>query len=203
MATLGLATAGQGAVMSIMLFVRYGRSSRWSSRTRRWQDRRYRRAVAAAFATVPYYREWWSETGLGTPTDIATAELRREDLASLRQGLDVLHEPDYGLRATRRMGVADLVRFPAPRHNPRMALPSDAAPGSTAYDQLLGHVAVFGTCGQWHVAIPDFYVRDAPGGVAFTALRSRGLWLVDIQLGPQAAAQLDSCPQHRTPVLRR
>jgi hypothetical protein len=202
MATLGLATAGQGAVMSIMLFVRYGRSSRWSSRTRRWLDRRYRRVVAAAFATVPYYREWWSETGLGTPTDVATAELRREDLASMRQALDVLREPDYGLTATRRLGVADVGQFPAQRHNPRLALPPDAAPGTTAYDQLLGHVAVFGTCGQWHVAIPDFYVRDAPGGVAFTALRSRGPWLVDIQLGPQAAARLDSCPQHRTPVLR-
>ncbi len=202
MATLGLAVAGQGTVMSILLFARYGRSSRWCRRAQRANDRRYRRAVAAAFATVPYYREWWLETGLRTPTHVATAELRREDLAPLSHGSDDMREPDYGLRASRRLGVADLAQIFGQRHDPRLALPPDATPGATAYDRLLGYVAVFGTCGQWHVAVPDFYVREAPGGVAFTALRRRDLRLIDIQLGTHVAVRLDSCPRHGTPVLR-
>jgi len=195
MGTLGLATAGQGVVMSVMLSVRYGRSSRVGARTRK-----YRRAVASAFATVPYYREWWSETGLGAPTNIEVAERRREDLVPLRLSGQAVAAPDadYGLRALRRLGLASKVR-PADRHDPRRGLPVTARVGAVAHDPLLGYLAVFGMCGRWHVAVPDFHAREVPGGVAFTALRSRPFRLVDVQF--PAPVGLDDCPEHRTPVL--
>jgi hypothetical protein len=191
MGALGLAAAGQGVGMSVMLSLRYGRS------TRRLGARRYRRAVAEAFATVPYYREWWSEEGLGTPTDIEVAERRIEDLVPLRRS-PAPADADHGLRALRRLGVAE-VRVDD-RHDLRRGLPSSAPAGAVVHDRLLGYVAVRGSCDHWHLAVPDLHGRELPDGVALTALRSRSVRLVDIRL--DGVAGLEACPRHRTSVLR-
>jgi hypothetical protein len=203
MATLGLAAAGQGAVMSIMLRRRYGRTGRLSARASRSWRRRYEKVVASAFATVPHYREWWSENGIGAPTDIDVAVRRQVELIPLRRAPRAAETvSEYGARAAKRLRVADLHEPPSPRYDMRVSLPADAVPGAVAHHPLLGHLAVFGRCGQWHVTYPDFYAREVPGGVAFTALRRTALLLVDIHLGMHAPAHLGTCPEHLTPVLR-
>lgn len=73
---------------------------------RSWH-RRYRRAVATAFATVPYYRERWSLTTTADPVDVTEATARAEDLVPLRGGAATT-PPFHGLREALRLAVPGL-----------------------------------------------------------------------------------------------
>jgi hypothetical protein len=207
MATLGLAAAVQGTTLSGMLTRRYGETRG----ARSWR-RKYQRAVAEAFATVPYYREWWSETGIGTPTPIDVAERRCDDLVPLRPPKTVT-SADYGRRTAQRLGVMEkggtdnggtenVGTAGTDTVDARDGLPADAAPGTIAQDRLLGHFAIRGSCEQWHLVHPDFFAREVPGGIAYTALRSVSPRLVDIQLGEHAPSRLGVCPRHKSPTLQ-
>lgn len=176
-----------------------GPDARWRE-SARW-ERRYRREVVAAFATVPHYRALWSVTSIGEPTPIEVAQACLPELSPLRADrVAEVPASRHGLRKALRVAG---VREPSEVHDVCGPLPQDARLGAVLHHRLLGYPAVLAGCGNWHVVHQSFYLRALPdaGMLAVTVLRADGPRLVDITLGAVAPAHLGMCSQHGSPTV--
>lgn len=172
---------------------RFRKSARW--------ERRYRRELAAAFASVPHYRALWSAASVGEPTPIEFARTRLVELFPL--GADrpsTVPDSRHGLRQALRVAG---VREPSEVHDLCRPLPQDVRPGAVLYHPLLGYPAALDDCGNWHVIYQRFYLRALPEAelLAFTALNAPGARLIDITLGGMAPTHLGVCDRHGTPTV--
>ncbi|GAA1217851.1 hypothetical protein [Prauserella alba] len=136
--------------------------------------------------------------------DAATAAgdepVLREIVDTLRRGERVLA---VGEAKNLDMLSAELpAELPPPDRVPHHRIDRPGGgPFGLLHDPLLGYLGVLRECGRLHVDRRHVYVRETPGGLAFTVLDRTSPRLVDVLIGGGVPGEVHACPKHASPVI--